>query len=113
MIDAIEGRWLMDFGAIPLTDPVGNEFLLNDGTITSSGTGRTAGHYEVQSGHLIITLPMPAIAGDGPWEIVARLLLPESLGSLDRLFGVVEAIMPGEPAMAAKVCILVRQHDNA
>ena len=113
MTDAIEGRWLMDFGTIPLSDPTGNEFLLSDGIITSSGTGRAAGHYEVQPGYLTITLPMPAIPGEGPCQIVARLLLPESLECLDRLFGIVQAIMPGEPAMASKACILIRQHDNA
>jgi hypothetical protein len=110
--DAIEGRWLLVMGRPP-SDPAGNEFMLAGGQVALAATGEPFGHYEVQPGQLVVTLPMPDIAEEGPWQIVVRLLLPGPLESVDRLPGTLESIKPDEPAFVAGTCALVRRRAEA
>ena len=83
------------------------------GQAASISTRQPAGHYEIQPCHLTITLPRPAIAGEESWEMVARLILPESRARSNRLTGVIEAILPGEPETMTSPWALVRRHESA
>jgi hypothetical protein len=110
--NAVEGRWLLDVG-LPPADPASNEFTLADGRVAVSQTGQVAGHYDVQPGQLLLILPMCAIGGEDPRQIVVRLVLPEPLAPVDWLPGIMESIKPDEPTFVAGTCVLVRRGAEA
>jgi hypothetical protein len=110
--DAIEGRWLLEMGRPP-TDPAENEFALAGGQVALAATGEAIGHYEVQPGQLTITLAMPTILEEGPQRMIARLLLPEPVERVDRLPGVIEAILPGGATGLVGSCFLARRNADA
>jgi len=61
----IEGRWLIDFGNDGVADAGGNEIVLGGGVVALAHVGKPIGRYEVKTGELTLTLPMPAIDGEG------------------------------------------------
>lgn len=113
MSNSIEGRWWLDFTKHPPRDPSGNEFILNAGVVSIANTGDLAGSYEVEPGALTITLPMPAIPDEGPWRMVAQILLIDPTNVPDSLPGVIRAIGPDGGLIMSDTCNLVRRDADA
>ena len=100
MTGPIEGRWLIDFGNEGPADSAGNEIVMGSGVVALARDGTPIGRYEAKPGELTITLPMPAIAGEGEWQMIARFALPENLVAQSELFGVIHGGVPGDDAVA-------------
>jgi hypothetical protein len=113
MATAIEGRWWLDFTKHPPRDPSGNEFILSNGAVSIAKTGDPAGNYQVEPGALTITLPMPSIPGEGPWQMVAQVLLIDPTSVPDSLPGVIRAIGPDGGLIMSDTCNLVRRDADA
>lgn len=113
MTDAIEGRWWLDFTTQPARDPSGNEFILSAGTVSIAKTGDLAGTYEIEHGLLALTLPMPSIAGEGPWRMEVKLLLFEPMNPPDRLLGMIQAIDSSEAVISNMPCAFIRRAPEA
>lgn len=113
MANSIEGRWWLDFTSFPPRDPSGNEFVLSDGVLGIAHTGDPAGSYEIADGFLTLTLPMPAIADEGSWRMVAQILLPDLSAIPDTLPGVIRAIGSDGGLMMSGTCNLVRRRADA
>lgn len=94
----VEGRWLIDFGGDSTADAGGNEIVLGGGLVALAHVGRPIGRYEVKSGELSLTLPMPAIEGEGEWQMIVRFALPHDLGDEANLIGVMQGTIPDGPS---------------
>jgi len=92
MTGPIEGRWLIDFGNDGPADPSGNEVVLGGGVVALAHHGKPIGRYDLKPGELSITLPMPPIAGEGEWQMIARFALPNNLDAHEDLIGMMQGI---------------------
>jgi hypothetical protein len=111
--EAVEGRWWLDFTRVPPRDPSGNEFVLSGGVVSIAKTGDVAGTYRTDAGWLTITLPMPPIANEGPWRVVAKLLLADQANPPDQLSGMIQAFDSSDDLMLSDRCALIRRQADA
>jgi hypothetical protein len=114
MTGPVEGRWLIDFGGDGTTDAGGNEIVLGGGVVALAHAGKPIGRYEVKLGELTLTLtlPMPAIPGEGEWQMIARFALPADLSAETDLIGVMQGTIPGGPSDMYS-CLLRRRLSQA
>ena len=109
MTHAIDGLWWLDFMSQPHRKPFGNEFVLSGGIVSTIGSGRQAGTYQIEPGLLTISLPMPTIPDEGPWRVEAKFQLLDPSNPPDRMRGVLQAFDASETVTANETCALVRR----
>src|SRR5882757_4026914 len=112
MTSEIEGRWRLEFEGGEPRDPSGNEFVLHDGVLSLARTGEAVGTYRLAMPLLVMNLPMPAIAGEGAWEMTIRLAVLEPEQWSDGLLGLSEATDEQGELIATRPCRLVRLGAN-
>ncbi len=113
MTGEIEGRWRLEFEGSAPRDPLGNEFVLHNGVLNLARTGEAVGTYRLAAPLLVINLPMPAIAGEGAWEMTIRLAVPDNEQWSDGLLGLSEATDEQGELISTRSCQLVRLGVNS
>ncbi|WP_150126893.1 hypothetical protein [Sphingomonas panacis] len=112
MTGSIDGRWLIDFGNDRPAEACGNEIVLGGGVVALARTGVPIGHYDVSPGELTLTLPLPALVGEGAWQMIGRFALPDDVGTHANLVGVMQGVHSGGDALDHP-CMLRRRASQA
>jgi hypothetical protein len=112
MTGSIEGRWLLDLSGDGTANATGDEIVLGGGQVALARDGKPIGRYEVERGKLTLTLPMPAAAGGGEWQMIARFALPADPSVETGLIGVMQGTIPDGPSDTYS-CVLRRRTSQA
>jgi hypothetical protein len=110
MVNVVEGRWLIDFADGPAE--TGNEVVLGGGVVALAHVGKPIGRYEVKAGELALTLPMPATADEGEWQMILRFALSSDIGAQTNLIGIMHGATPDGDSIE-NPCTLRRRPSQA